>query len=212
MSRIAYTYTVVKIFTRNDSPQDGTGCHPSWDRGRYRVALEIQQTKPKFHRLLVLCTQPAKLAQGVPQIHTFTSIPTEKRTSWQCKTKQVRLKRPWLNLDYSQNWILNFLTNNVSFIDGYGSIAFLSVSYIKTRSRTFISRKGMSRLRSTLESKFKSFTARLKYRLVASKAFMGFFKELMAAIALSSINCRPQKITIEDAFERRILSPRSRTE
>jgi hypothetical protein len=139
--------------------------------------------------------------KGVPQIHTFTSIPTAKRTSWQCKTKQVRLKRPWLNLDYSQNWILQFYTNNVSFIDGYGSIAFLLVSYIKTRSRTFISRKGMSRLRSTLESKFKSFTARLKYRLVASKAFMGFFKELMATIALSSINSRPQKITIEDAFE-----------
>jgi hypothetical protein len=84
--------------------------------------------------------------KGVPQIHTFTSIPTAKRTSWQCKTKQVRLKRPWLNLDYSQNWILQFYTNNVSFIDGYGSIAFLLVSYIKTRSRTFISRKGMSRL------------------------------------------------------------------
>ena len=63
----------------------------------------------------------------------------------------------------------------------------------------------MSRLRSTLESKFKSFTACLKYRLVASKAFMGFFKEPMATIALSSINCRPQKNTIDDAFERRIL-------
>lgn len=86
-----------------------------------------------------------------------------------------------------------FFTNNVSLIDGYGSIAILLVSYIKTRSRTFISRKGMSRLRSTLESKFKSFTARLKYRLVASKAFMGFFKELMATIARSSINCRPPK-------------------
>lgn len=86
--------TVVRILTRNDSPQDGTGCHPSWDRGRYRVALEIQQTKPKFHHLLVLCTQPAKLAQGRrstnPHIH-FDSHRKKNKLAMQNKTKQVRL-------------------------------------------------------------------------------------------------------------------------
>lgn len=87
MSRFAYTYRFVKIFTGDDSPQDGTGCRPSWDRGRCRVALEIQQTKLKFHRLLVLCTQPAKPAQGVPQIHTFTSILTAKRAIWPLKVQ-----------------------------------------------------------------------------------------------------------------------------
>lgn len=36
-------------------------------------------------------------------------FPPEKEQAGNTKQKKVRLNRPWLILDYSQNWILNFL-------------------------------------------------------------------------------------------------------